>query len=214
VGRTDAVGAAHSGECRERGASVFVMRRLILVKHGQPVLDGSRPAREWLLGPTGEAQAVRLADELRCFLPFRLVSSMEPKALATCRIVANALCLPMYAAPALAELDRRTLPIMPTEEHALLNARIFAEPSVRVLGDESAAEALSRFSAAVAAEADVAGDDDVVIIAHGTVISLLVAQHNALDAYVFWRRLQCGSFVVLQLPSLALLAGPKDAPLS
>jgi broad specificity phosphatase PhoE len=189
-----------------------VTRRLVLVKHGQPVLDGSRPAREWLLGPAGEAQAARLSAELRCFLPFRLLSSVEPKALATCRIIAAALGVPMCAAPGLEELDRRVLPIMPRAEHARLNALIFAQPSVRVLGEESADDAVSRFSAAVAAAVGAAGDDDVVIIAHGTVISLLVARHNAMDAYVLWRRLQCGSFVVLQLPSLTLLAGPVAAP--
>ena len=35
---------------------------LVLVKHALPVLDPSKPAREWQLGAEGEVQAKRLAD--------------------------------------------------------------------------------------------------------------------------------------------------------
>lgn len=183
------------------------VRRLVLVKHAQPVLDGTAPAREWVLGRDGSVQAAALAAALRRFLPFRLASSTEPKALATARIVAAELGVAMQARAGLEELDRRTLPIMSREEHARLNARIFAEPSVPVLGRESADQAVTRFAAAVCAEAE-SGTGDVVIIAHGTVISLLVARHNTVDAFSLWRGLDCASYVILQLPSLMLLEGP------
>jgi broad specificity phosphatase PhoE len=182
-------------------------RRLVLVKHALPVLDGTLPARQWVLGKDGSAQAVALAAALRRFLPFRLVSSTEAKAAETGRIVAAELDVAMEARPGLEELDRRTLPIMSPEEHARLNARIFAEPATPVLGRESADEAVARFTAAVAAEVE-RGAGDVVIITHGTVISLLVARHNMVDAFSLWRELDCASYVVLQLPSLMLLEGP------
>jgi broad specificity phosphatase PhoE len=111
------------------------------------------------------------------------------------------------ARPGLEELDRRVLPVMSREAHALLNAHIFAEPARPVLGSESADEAAARFATAVAAETGTRAGN-VVIIAHGTVISFLVARHNRVDPYSLWRQLECASYVVLQLPSLQLLEGP------
>lgn len=188
-------------------------RRLVLVKHALPVLDGTRPAREWVLGEDGLAQAVALAAGLRRFLPFGLVSSTEPKAVATAQIVAAELGVPMQARPGLEELDRRVLPVMSREAHAVLNARIFAEPALPVLGNESADEATARFATAVAGEVGT-GAGDVVIIAHGTVISLLVALYNKVDPYSLWRQLDCASYVVLELPSLQLLEGPLHTQVS
>ena len=69
--------------------------RVVLVKHASPILDSSRPAREWRLGEEGEAQSRRLADRLRAFSPLRLVASPEPKAFKTGQVVAAELDLPI-----------------------------------------------------------------------------------------------------------------------
>ena len=45
---------------------------------------------------------------------------------------------------------------------------------------------------------------NVVAVAHGTVIALLVGARGDMDARLVWKRLQCPSFVVLDTPSLAL----------
>lgn len=177
---------------------------IVLVKHAQPVLDGSRPAREWRLSPEGEEQARRLARELRRFAPFRLASSPEPKAARTAEIVATELGVSLALVDGLRELDRPALPIMSAEEHERLNARLFADFDAPVIGSESARDALDRFSRAVA---DLAAQDpasNLVAVAHGTVIALLVGARGGMDARLVWKRLQCPSFVVLDTPSLAL----------
>lgn len=178
---------------------------LILVKHALPVLDASRPAREWLLGPEGEAQALALAGQLRAFLPFRLVSSTEPKALRTAEIVASELGLILTPVDGLREFDRPVLPIMNPAEHERLNAEIFTKRDTPVLGQESANQARDRFAAAVAehVRATSAGEH-LVVIAHGTVITLLAGMHNPIDELALWKQLSCGSFVVLELPSMRL----------
>ena len=43
-----------------------------------------------------------------------------------------------------------------------------------------------------------------VIVAHGTVTSLLVARHNAIDAYALWRDLGLPSFCILFTPGFEL----------
>lgn len=63
-------------------------RQLVLVTHALPALDGAKPPREWILADEGENQARRLASALRRFLPFRVLSSPEPKALRTAELLA------------------------------------------------------------------------------------------------------------------------------
>jgi broad specificity phosphatase PhoE len=185
--------------------------RVVLVKHAQPVLDATEPARKWSLAAEGEAQSRRLAGRIRAFMPCRFVSSPEPKALRTCEIVAGELGMPMTTVAELREIDRRVLPIMPPPEHEALNARIFSEFDQRVVGCESAREAQERFSAAVLGALRETDQDNLVVLAHGTVISLFVSAHNRVDAYELWRRLQCPSFVVLERSSLALVDVVADA---
>jgi broad specificity phosphatase PhoE len=180
---------------------VNASRHLILVKHALPVPEPSVPAREWRLGAEGEAQAARLAAQLCDYEPFALFSSNEPKAARTAELMG-----PATAVDALREIDRPILPWMGTEEHKAFNKRLFEDVDVAVVGDESAADALERFEDAVVSVCDGVSDKNVVAVAHGTVVALFVAHHNAgVDAYDLWQELDCASFVVLALPGFALL---------
>jgi broad specificity phosphatase PhoE len=105
----------------------------------------------------------------------------------------------------LQEIDRPVLPIMAPAEHERVNARIFSEADSRVIGGESAREAQERFAAAMRIELGRADTGNLVVVTHGTVISLFVREHNDVDAFQLWKRLQCPSFVVLEKPSLRLV---------
>jgi broad specificity phosphatase PhoE len=107
---------------------------LILVKHASPVLEATVPPRDWVLSAKGEAEADRLGQRLREFLPFRLVSSSEPKALRTAEIIGAALGVATHSVDGLREIDRRPLPIMTPDAHRQMNAVIFAQPDRPTLG--------------------------------------------------------------------------------
>jgi broad specificity phosphatase PhoE len=189
-------------------------RQIVLVKHAQPVLDAAVPPKHWQLAPEGEEQATRLAQRLGQFVPLTLVSSREPKALRTAGIVGRELNVPIEVIDGLEEFDRPALPLMSATELERLHARIFREPSARVLGNESGAQALARFSAGVDRALErVAKSDTLVVITHGTVISLFVAAHNDCEAIDLWKRLDCSSFVVLTLPDFQLVTvvNPVDS---
>jgi 2,3-bisphosphoglycerate-dependent phosphoglycerate mutase len=174
--------------------------RLILVKHAQPVLDPAVAPREWRLGREGEEQSHRLADRLRTFLPFTLVSSPEPKALRTAEIVATTLGITSAAVDGLQEFDRPPMPIVTPEEHTRLNAPIFTTRALPMLGRESADAALARFSAAIDRSlAPLPPGHTLVVIAHGTVIALLVAQQTGRDAFELWKRLECADWFELEM---------------
>jgi broad specificity phosphatase PhoE len=179
-----------------------VSRQLVLVKHALPVLDPARPAREWVLGADGERQSAALAEEVRRFLPFRLTASPEPKASRTARIVADAVGLDLHHEDGLREIDRPVLPIMPRDEHERYNLRLFAEFDRPVIGAESAREAQQRFAAAVARILEKDASRNHVMVAHGTVVALFAAGEDRAQAVALWKRLQCPSFVVLDVPSM------------
>ena len=177
---------------------------LVLVKHALPVLDASKPAREWRLGTEGERQARKLAGAVCSFAPLRIIASPEPKAVSTATIVAAELGLHVSVIDALREFDRPVLPLLSKEEHARANEQIFVHLNRRVLGAESGREALDRFAAAIDGAIAQTNAPSLVAITHGTVISLFVSAHNAIDAFTLWKRLECTSYVVLDVPSFML----------
>lgn len=181
-------------------------RRIVLVKHAQPILEPTVAARYWALSREGEDQARRLARRLEQFMPFALACSCELKARRTGEIVAGELGVPMRIVDRLEEFDRPVLPLMPAAEYAQLNARIFDDLSTAVIGNESGAQALARFTAGIRKVLEGVPDtESLVVVTHGTVISLLVSAHNDVDPMDLWKRLKCPSFVVLTLPTFKLV---------
>ncbi|HXH22188.1 MAG TPA: histidine phosphatase family protein [Dehalococcoidia bacterium] len=174
------------------------MPKLLLIKHSLPDVRPEHPPSRWRLSPEGSRRALDLAEALRLFGLARLYASSEPKASQTAALVAERLGVPWEARGGLEEHHRDHEPFLPEEEFQERVAALFARPSERVFGDESADEARARFAAAVEA---LVADDDVGIVAHGTVISLLVAAKSGLDAFSLWRRLGLPSYVVLETPS-------------
>lgn len=45
---------------------------------------------------------------------------------------------------------------------------------------------------------------NIIIVAHGTVITLFVSRRAGLEPFPFWKRLALPSFVVLSLPDQAV----------
>ena len=82
---------------------------------------------------------------------------------------------------------------------------MFARPAELVLGDETAVEAGQRFASAVEAVLDQYRDGDVVVVAHGTVITLYVSATNDVEPFQFWSKLGMPSYVVLSTPEMELL---------
>jgi broad specificity phosphatase PhoE len=136
---------------------------------------------------------------LKSFLPCRLVCSSEPKAVATAEIVAAQLGIPYRVVDGLEEIDRVPNPIVTREEHERLNAALFADRASAVVGIESANAALARFSAAIQRTIDAgAAGQTLVVISHGTVISLFIEQRTGRDAFETWRTLQCGDYAAIE----------------
>src|SRR5687768_5455394 len=92
------------------------MRKLILVKHAPPEVVPGVPPEQWALSEKGRGLCAPLADALAPHEPTVVVSSEEPKAAETARLVAERLSVPWKTSPGLHEHDRSNVPHMRSGE--------------------------------------------------------------------------------------------------
>ncbi|UBV41828.1 phosphoglycerate mutase family protein [Deinococcus taeanensis] len=164
-------------------------RTLHLIKHARPECQPGVPAHEWTLaaGALNDLPAVAAGLHPR---PQIVVCSTEPKAHATAQGLATLLGVALRPMQGLHEQLRYTAPWRP--DPAGFNEddrRFFLYPDRVVTGEESARDALSRFTTAVNAVMDVNTQGSVALVAHGTVISLLVGALRGVDPSPLWRDL-------------------------
>lgn len=132
------------------------------------------------------------------------VSSEEPKAEETAEIVAGRLGIGCSVYPGLHKHDRTGVPFLDDEEFGRAARTFFEKPDELVWGGETARQAGSRFEDAVRKVLDERKEEVVTVVAHGTVISLLIARYKDLDAYALWRSLGLPSFCVLSAEDFQL----------
>lgn len=181
------------------------MSSLVLVKHSAPTILASVQAREWHLSATGVTRCEALAERLRAFAARSIVTSVEPKAVETATLVGERLGLPVELVEGLHEHDRRDTKLLGDEPFQEAMQSLFARPHDLIFGRETAAAALHRFDGAIGHQLAVRrADEDIVVVSHGTVISLFVEAHTKEDGFALWRRLGLPSLVVLRRPDLGL----------
>jgi len=192
------------------------MRRLLLVRHSLPEIDPGVAAREWRLSDEGRRRCALLAEAVSVHHPAVVVTSQEPKAMETGQIVAGRLGLRWEAAAGLQEHERPWAPWEGRQAFQARVARFFERPESLVFGEETADQARRRFAAALAEVLRRHGRGKGAVVSHGTVMTRLVAGHNEVDPFAFWRRLGLPAVVVLSVPGYRCLelieqVGGEDA---
>ena len=180
------------------------MRQLILIKHASPLVIPGTPPEQWKLSDKGRESCVLLADALREFQPGVIVASSEPKAKETADLVGEKLNVPVESAADLHEHDRSNVPHMRSGEFISHMELFFRRPGERVLGRESADQALSRFERAIAEITDRHTSGNIAVVSHGTVIALFIAEHTGEKPFEWWRKMGLPSLAVLSLPDFEL----------
>jgi broad specificity phosphatase PhoE len=180
-------------------------RKLILVKHAPPEVVPDVPPEQWTLSEKGRALSVPLAGRLAAHAPAVIVSSEEPKAAETARLVAERLGVPWRTAPGLHEHDRSNVPHMRSGEFISSMELFFRRPGDLVLGRETANQARDRFEAAVQEIVDGHDDGNITIVSHGTVIALMLEGRDSRGGFATWRAMGLPSFAVLSLPEMTLV---------
>ena len=71
-----------------------------------------------------------------------------------------------------------------------------------MLGEETAQQALRRFTAAINRIIATDTADTAIVVTHGTVMTLYMASVSGVEPMRFWRRLETPDFVVLTPPEI------------
>jgi broad specificity phosphatase PhoE len=153
------------------------------VRHAQVVLELDRPAATWRLSPEGEAAAEQLARRLAPVA--RVVSSPEPKAVATAEPLARASGVELALDNRLREVER--VANLPTAAEHRAAVRAYLDGG-DVSGWERSTDARARFAAAVETI------DDAAVVTHATVLSLFLGfgfdewSRISLPGVIEWQR--------------------------
>lgn len=167
-----------------------MIRRLALVRHSIPAIDETVPANEWRLSDEGRTRCRDSVDTLRGLATRRIFTSHEPKAIETAEELGRELGLPVVIASGVHEHERPRLPFYDQSTWHRMVADLFAKPDTLVFGNETANQARSRFVEAVNELARSTPDEDLIVVTHGTVISLYLAQIIEQDAFTIWQSLE------------------------
>ncbi len=175
-----------------------------MIKHASPRVDPSLPSERWELSEEGRGRCAALAAAVRPYAPAVIVSSSEPKAEETARLIAAELGVEVKQGSDLYEHDRGNVPHMPGREFISMMELLFRRPGELVFGDETADEAADRFEQAVEQVLAAHPAGNVAIVSHGTVIALLLARHGAGRGFQIWREMGLPSLAVLEVPACRL----------
>jgi broad specificity phosphatase PhoE len=184
---------------------------LILVKHSVPEIQADRPASTWKLSEEGQKRAQQLAEQLKGFEPEVIVSSKEPKAKETAEILAGQLLLDLQIVPELHEHDRSNVPYLSHDTFQSSIQDFFQKPDELVFGRETANEAYARFYRVVHFILNKHRDKTVVVVTHGTVISLFVSRLTGSSDLELWKQLGLPAFVAMDLGSNTVIVRNKIA---
>lgn len=178
---------------------------LILVKHSLPQIEEDCPTNKWKLSQEGRLLAHRLAEQLESFSPEVIVSSNEPKAKETADVLADHLRLGIQILPDLHEHDRSNMPYLSQDAFQTSVREFFQKPDELIFGRETANQAYTRFYGTVHSVLNGHRNKTVVIVTHGTVISLFVSRLTGSSDLELWSKLGLPSFVAMDLHSSTLI---------
>jgi len=181
------------------------MNRLYLVRHARPRIDPTRHHSEWDLDPAGEPALRQLAMLPHWSAAYRIVSSKEPKAFRTAACIAGRNQLPPPETLAtLGELHKGSF----VANHDEAMATLFRYPDKPVgEGWETANAALARFSGAIAALIQAAQGRDLIVVSHGTVLSLYLShlQGRRQVDLAEWARIRFPDYCVVDTNAMRLV---------
>jgi broad specificity phosphatase PhoE len=185
------------------------VKRLILIRHSVPDMRRDIAAADWRLSADGVARASSLARTLQPSGATKVFTSVEPKAIETAKALADVWGLDVEEVPGLQEHERPAAQWLSREEFEQKVRDLFGRPGEIVFGAESADHARRRFTMAVM-RLIARTDADVVVVTHGTVLTLFVAEATGVEPFAFWKKLSMPCAVVLRLPELSLVGIARD----
>lgn len=175
------------------------MPRLFLVRHGRPAIAVDAPSGTWGLDLAGFPDIDALAASGRLPEHASWFSSPEPKAVETGRRLTST---PVKVVQPLAEQERGVRWFHDAEEFAATVRRAFDRPQERAVPEwEPLARTRERVVPAVRRILADQEEDEVVLVGHGTALTLLVSELTG-------RQPDLEAWAALEMPDVWVISRP------
>jgi broad specificity phosphatase PhoE len=181
------------------------MDSLLLIRHSLPDIKPEIPASEWMLSPVGRERCNSLTGLLKSYTPMKVVTSTEMKAFQTGAILAKSLDMPVSTFENLHEHKRDPNDYEDQVGFEQCMSEFFSHPNELIFGNETAQQALERFSGALESVMSLYPDGNIAVVTHGTVLALWSARLTGEEPYSFWKKLGMPALLVFSRPELKLL---------
>jgi broad specificity phosphatase PhoE len=155
------------------------------------------PSINWKLSVAGEVAAMKLAKYLSGFSAKKILSSPEKKARQTAALIGDSLALPVCIDADLREHGRSKVGYIARADLEAGITRLLENPHQLTFGDESADAVFNRMDQAVVRARIADPGCDLMIVSHGTAMSIYVARVLRINPVAFWRSLSMPAAVVL-----------------
>jgi broad specificity phosphatase PhoE len=164
----------------------------VFLRHAETKINPNKPTSEWVLTQSGRNGAKSLSTSKEFPKYNEVYTSNEPKAIATAKPFAARINTEVRTLKGLGELDRSATYAQSRTQYNQMVKEALTDRGTSVLCWETAKDALNRFSNAV--EEIISGSyvDEVLIVAHGIVLTLYFAKlEGKLDnAFERWKKLR------------------------
>lgn len=150
------------------------MGHVLFVTHPEEIIDPAVPVPDWSLSERGLQRMRRFCEHRFVAGITAIYSSAERKARDGADVIAQRLGLVKRVDPDLGENDRSATGYLPRDEFIAVARLFFAHPEESIRGWERAVDAQRRIVGAVRDIANRCRDENVAIISHGGVGTLLM----------------------------------------
>jgi len=165
--------------------------KLIFLRHAETKKDKSIPVSQWVLTEEGEKNSKELINDQYLLDVDVIITSTEKKSFQTAKPLADKLNKEIIQIKDLSELNRDKGKLMTKEDYDKMKVKIFEDLNFTDFGWETCNHALERFRKAVEEIDKIYENKKILIVAHGTVMTLYFSYlQNSLDnIFARWKSL-------------------------
>jgi broad specificity phosphatase PhoE len=165
--------------------------RYLILRHAETVKDPEKHPKDWLLTPDALEKINEYISEGKFNGITKIVSSTEPKAVATGKPISKFLNLTVTEMEEFVEVKREKK-FLTDKEFLIQKQKELELRNEKVNGVESGNEAIKRFKSGIEKLEQEFEDENILIITHGTIMTLFLADHKNDFSNIFenWKNLK------------------------
>jgi broad specificity phosphatase PhoE len=175
-----------------------MQNKYLILRHAETIKNPDKHPKDWLLTPDALEKINEYISDGKFNSITKIVTSTEPKAVATVKPISTHLNLPITEVEEFVEVKREKK-FLTDEEFLIQKQKELEVRNEKVNGVESGDEAITRFKLGIEKLEEEFKDESILIITHGTIMTLFLAdcKNDFLNIFENWKNLKFCELVEL-----------------